>query len=234
MGGLHYSNTGVPYNGRPWPASVHLCVCVWDSHVLAHIPIRGHTHAHTGELHYSQQIIFFIYGEFADAKSDLALRSLATICNTELNTRFRRQSFWAPNRSELNFSTGVGVQSWILGRKVMFRSKKSLVTHLTFYTPGGVWVNQWPSVCGCCPASIHRTSISSFPTCTTIWGFKQALKQNLVLWENHVQVNLSSLVQEKLAPVPKEVALRCSNHLKAVLNREETSVCRRCYESRPN
>lgn len=26
VGGLHYSNTGVPYNVRPWPASVRWCV----------------------------------------------------------------------------------------------------------------------------------------------------------------------------------------------------------------
>lgn len=144
--------------------------------------------------------------------------------------RMRRQNFWAPNRSKLNISTGsgFGVQSWIQGRRDVFRGKHSLVAHLTFYTPDSVLVNQWPSVCGCC------TSISSFPTCTSIWGFQQALKQNLVLWENHVQVNLSSLVQEKLAPVPKEVALHRSNHLKEVLNREETSVCRRCYEPSPN
>lgn len=49
-----------------------------------------------------------------------------------------------------------------------------------------------------------------------------------------MQVNLSSLVQEKLAPVPKEVALHHSNHLKEVFDGEETSVCRRCYESGPN
>lgn len=44
VGGLHYSNTGVPYNGRPWPTSVtHVCNSL---HILAHIPIRV-THMHT-------------------------------------------------------------------------------------------------------------------------------------------------------------------------------------------
>lgn len=75
---------------------------------------------------------------------------------------------------------------------------------------------------------------SSFPACTTVWGFEQALKPNLVLWENHAQGNISSLVQEKLTPVPKKVALCFSNHLKEVLNRGETSVHGRCYESGPN
>lgn len=36
-GGLHYSNTGVPCNSRPWPASVHSCAC-------ACVTLHAHTY----------------------------------------------------------------------------------------------------------------------------------------------------------------------------------------------
>lgn len=95
VGGLHYSNTGVPYNGRPWPTSVHLYVCacvrVCDSvHILAHMYTQGSSIIHNR----SHAFFFLIYGLFADVKSYLALWNLAAICNTELN--MRRQTFAAP------------------------------------------------------------------------------------------------------------------------------------------
>lgn len=173
----------------------------------------------------------FILSMFTDVKSDGALRSLAAMCKTELNVGFGRQSFCTPNRSKSNLAAWSEFRGDLWDRRLRSGAQRALL-HTWHFTLQTVLVNQWPDVCVCCSALICKDS--AFPTCTTTWGFKQALKQNLVLWENHVQVNISSRVQEKRTLVPEKVALCFTNHLKEVLNRRETSVRGRLVESRPS
>lgn len=55
--------------------------------------------------------------------------------------------------------------------------------------------------------------------------FRQELEQNLRLWEKgHVRVKLFQSDPGKTSWMPKGFALHGSNHLKEVLNREETSA----------
>lgn len=74
---------------------------------------------------------------------------------------------------------------------------------------------------GAVPLSSERTHLS------------QHAPQDLVLWENHAQGNISSLVQEKLTPVPVLCCPLFSNHLKEILTRGESSAHGRSYESDP-
>lgn len=141
---------------------------------------------------------------------DAEVRSCTLESGCHLQTRAWTQNCCAPDRSGLNTPWWVKVHRWIVVRKVV-------LTHLACSTPDSVLVNQWPSVLWV----LQRFRAKGLVFHLSQHAPPQALKQNLVLWENHVRVNL---IQEKLPPVPKKVALWRCNHLKEVLNREETSV----------
>lgn len=135
-GGLHYSNIGVPYNGRPWPASVHLCVCVCVTlHILAHIPIRvTHMHSQGSSIIHNRSYFYLWFVHWCKVRS--ALRSLAAICKPELSMRFRRQSFCVPNRSKSNISTRSEFRDEFWGKRLCWGTKRAMLHtwHFTLQT----------------------------------------------------------------------------------------------------
>lgn len=103
------------------------------------------------------------------------------------------------NRFKLNINTGSEFRVEEFGTRESSGAKRSLLGQDILH----------PRQCYGKPAHrclwvshhCHEESagMSSFTTCTDIWGFKQVLKENLVRWEKIVQVNVTDLLQEKVA-----------------------------------
>lgn len=135
------------------------------------------------------------------------------MCNAETNMRIRRQRFWAPKKVKLKPPNRIGVQ----GSQVNFRAPDSVHGWGTLCKAPDIFPPRWcfgkpVTQCSFGP----RSNVSSFLACTSVQGFQQVRQQNWNCGKNHVQVMLSSLIQEKMSSVPKEVTLHQCNHLKAV------------------
>lgn len=118
LGGLHYGNTGLPFN---------VCVCN-ALQTLAHVPIRF---PHRGAPLFATDILLFYLCFVCWCK----VRSGPQESGGHLQYEGSGAKASELERSQNQTGSGRGVHSWSLGHEVLFVGKKSLVTHLTFFDP---------------------------------------------------------------------------------------------------
>lgn len=164
----------------------------WNTYLLG-----LHTCTHRGAALFTTAHIF-IYGLFAEVKSDLAHWSLAAICN-ELSGAEHEDQAPEPlssKRVKIKHERGVRVQGSALncGTHGSVHGQDDSCNTLDIFPCRRCFcksVTRWFGGC--------FTRISSLPACTTIRGFWQGLPQNLVCGKMTCKFWLPSLVQEKLA-----------------------------------
>lgn len=120
---------------RDLPLCTSACVCVTLYTFWHTYPLDLHTCSHRGAPLFTTDHIF-IFSLFIDVKSDLALRSLAAICKTELSMRFGRQSFCSPNRSKSNVSIWSEFRGEFWGKRLRSGAKRAVLHtwHFTLQT----------------------------------------------------------------------------------------------------
>lgn len=134
-----------------------------------------------------------------------------------------RAELWGSGARASELRRGVRIQHrrychGVQGSQLNFRTRAKRANTLGIFPP---------------PDGVFRKSVTARFFFGVLRVF-QELKLNLGLWENHVRVELLQSDPGKTSSLPKEVALHCSNHLKEVLNREETSAQRPCCEFSQN
>lgn len=155
------------------------------------------------------------------------------MCKAELNSGDQAPELLSLGQNSTSATFQCGVQSWIVrGGFIFYSQVKEATKHTVIFFPLQMVSPRQRWVFGGC-----RTTVSSSQHAPDFGGcfFQQELKQNLRLWEKgHVRVKLFQSYPGKTSWLPKEFALHGSNHLKEVLNREETSAQKPCCKWSPN
>lgn len=149
---------------------------------------------------------------------------LAAMCKAELNSGDQTPELLSPGQNLTTATSKCEAQSFLVRPEVVFLLAGK--THSNCFSLPDRVSAAMISFKGCSSSSVYQMFCCFFFTLFD----RQELKQNLRLWGKKAmcELSFSSPIQEKTSWLPKEFALHGSNHLKEVLNREETSVQRLC------